>query len=85
MDGVEEQKQKDPITRFIELLKDNGQLTDEELKTMDAEIQKVCDEAAEFADNSPEPGLEDLYTHVYATEDVHGRLFFDRKNRLEQG
>ena len=83
-DEVEEQKQKDPITRFIELLKDNDLLADDELKTMDAEIQKVCDEAAEFADNSPEPGIEDLYTHVYATEDVHGRLFFDRKNRLGQ-
>ena len=81
---VEEQKRKDPITRFIELLKDNELLTDEELKKMDAEILKVCEEAMEFADNSPEPGIEDLYTHVYATEDVHGRLFFDRKNRLEQ-
>ncbi|MHB1170550.1 MAG: pyruvate dehydrogenase (acetyl-transferring) E1 component subunit alpha [Longimicrobiales bacterium] len=81
---VEEQKRKDPITRFAELLKDNDLLTDDELKKMDAEIQKICEESMEFADNSPEPGIEDLYTHVYASEDVHGRLFFDRKNRLEQ-
>src|SRR5688572_17144423 len=44
-DEVEEQKRKDPITRFIELLKDNDQLTDEELKKMDAEIQKICEES----------------------------------------
>jgi TPP-dependent pyruvate/acetoin dehydrogenase alpha subunit len=40
------------------------------------------DDAAEFADNSPEPGDEELYTDVYADTQVNGRLFFDRRNRL---
>src|SRR5690606_2707413 len=81
---VEEYRQRDPIARYIEVLKRGDLLTEDELQAMDAEIQTVCEEAVEFADNSPEPGLDQLYTHVYAEEDVSGRLFFDRKNRLEQ-
>jgi pyruvate dehydrogenase E1 component alpha subunit len=80
---VEEAKQRDPIRTFIDLLKSKNQLTDDELKAMDARIHEIVDEAAEFADNSPEPGIEELYTDVYADENVHGRLFFDKKNRLD--
>lgn len=79
---VEEAKQRDPIRTFIDLLKSKNQLTDDELKAIDARIHEIVDAAAEFADNSPEPGIEELYTDVYADEDVHGRLFFDKKNRL---
>ena len=64
--------------------RENDLLTDEELQAMDAEVQEEVDDAAEFADNSPEPPDEALYEHVYADMDVHGRLFFDRMNRLEE-
>ena len=33
---------------------------------MDAEVKKVVVEAAEFATESPEPGVEELYTDIYA-------------------
>jgi pyruvate dehydrogenase E1 component alpha subunit len=82
-DDVEEAKQTDPIKRFIDQLKDAELLTDEELEAMDEDVQAEVDDSAEFADNSPEPEDEELYTDVYADEDVHGRLFFDRKDRLE--
>ena len=81
---VEEHKERDPITRFIELLKDHGELSDDELQEMDREIQEIVAASAEFAENSPEPGVDELYRHAYADEDVHGRLFFDRRDRLEQ-
>ena len=81
---VEEHKQKDPIVRFRQVLEEADLLTEDELKAMDEEIHGIVDEAAEFAENSPEPGVEELYRHVYVDEDVNGRLFFDRKNRLEQ-
>jgi len=79
---VEEAKQRDPIRIFIDHLKNNSQITDDEVKAIDARVHKLVEDAAEFADKSPEPGIEELYTDVYANEDVHGRLFFDQKNRV---
>jgi pyruvate dehydrogenase E1 component alpha subunit len=81
-DEVEEAKQRDPIRIFIDHLKENGHITDEEVKAIDQKAHEVVEDAAEFAENSPEPGIEELYTDVYANEEVNGRLFFDQKNRL---
>lgn len=79
---VEEAKQRDPIRIFIDYLKESGTITDDEVKALDHHAHEIVDDAADFADRSPEPGIEELYTDVYAHEDVHGRLFFDQKNRL---
>jgi pyruvate dehydrogenase E1 component alpha subunit len=81
-EDVEEAKETDPIKRFIDQLQEADLLTNEELEAMDEEVQSEVDDAAEFAENSPEPPDEELYTDVYADENVHGRLFFDRRNRL---
>ncbi|MEX0907308.1 MAG: pyruvate dehydrogenase (acetyl-transferring) E1 component subunit alpha [Gemmatimonadota bacterium] len=74
---VEEHKEKDPISRFIDQLRGADLLTEEELKSMDERVRAEVDDAVEFADQSAEPGDEDLYAHVYADEDVNGRLYFD--------
>ena len=74
---VDEQKARDPIRRFIEDLKDADLLTDEQLNEIDADVQAEVDDAAEFADQSPEPSPDTLYEHTYATINEHGRLFFD--------
>jgi len=84
-EDVEEAKKTDPIKRFIEVLKEADLLTEDELADMDGEVQAEVDEAAEFADNSPEPEDAALYDHVYADLSVNGRLFFDRMNRLGEG
>ena len=81
---VEEAKQRDPIRVFIDYLKENGQLTDEELHAMDKRVQDEVDDAAQFAENSPEPSIDELYTDVYSEENQYGRLFIDNRNRLEQ-
>jgi pyruvate dehydrogenase E1 component alpha subunit len=81
-DDVEEAKETDPIKRFIDQLEEAGLLDDDELEAMDEEVKEIVDDAEEFADNSPEPGDEELYVDVYADTDVRGRLFFDRRNRL---
>jgi pyruvate dehydrogenase E1 component alpha subunit len=81
-DDVSEAKKTDPIKRFIDQLTEADLLTEDELEAMDEEVQAEVDDAAEFADNSPEPGDEELYTDVYADTQVNGRLFFDRRNRL---
>jgi len=78
---VEQHKAQDPIRRFIEHLREAEQLSEEELQAIDKRVHQEVDDAAEFADQSPEPALEELYKHVYAQEDVNGRLFFDRRER----
>lgn len=74
---VEEQKGKDPIRNFIELLHVHELLTDEELTAMDERAHEEVADAIAFADASPEPTAAELYAHVYAQPNDHGRLFFD--------
>lgn len=62
---VEEMKAKDPIINFGELLKKEDIFNDKKMKDMDDEIKKIVNEAIEFAEESEEPPLEDLYTDVY--------------------
>jgi pyruvate dehydrogenase E1 component alpha subunit len=77
---VEEQKGRDPIRSFIEQLRDADLLTEEELNEIDRRVHEEADDAAEFAENSPEPDPSELYTDVYAEINEHGRLFFDRRD-----
>jgi pyruvate dehydrogenase E1 component alpha subunit len=82
---VEEHKVKDPIRAFIDRLKDADMLTDDELKAIDGRVRAQVDDAAEFAESSPEPSPEALYENVYAEINPHGRLFADRLDRLPEG
>jgi pyruvate dehydrogenase E1 component subunit alpha len=82
-EDVEKAKRQDPIQGFIMQLRDNNVLTEDELKSIDQRVHEEVEEAAKFADESPESGIEELYTDVYSEENEHGRLFFDGKNRLE--
>jgi pyruvate dehydrogenase E1 component alpha subunit len=74
---VEEKKLNDPIRIYANLLADLDLLSQAELEEMDEEVKRISEEAAEFADASPEPAAEELYTEIYADEDVAGRLYFD--------
>jgi pyruvate dehydrogenase E1 component alpha subunit len=40
-------------------------MTEDDLKAIDAEVRKVVNESAEFAQNDPEPEPSELYTDVY--------------------
>jgi len=76
-EDVEEAKLNDPIRIYANLLADLKLLSQEQLEEMDAEVKKISDQAADFADQSPEPALEELYKDVYADLDVNGRMYFD--------
>jgi pyruvate dehydrogenase E1 component alpha subunit len=78
---VEEHREHDPIKRFIDRLQGEGLLSEEQLNEIDARVHAEVDDAAEFADASPEAGIEELYTDVYAQHNEHGRLFFGRGER----
>jgi pyruvate dehydrogenase E1 component alpha subunit len=71
----------DPIKILRDRLFEAGALDQSGLEAMDEEIRSEINEAAEFADASPAPEASDLYTHVYAEINEHGRLFFDGRDR----
>jgi len=63
---LDEYRQQDPILVLKQAMMDKGFLTETEFETMDETSRKKADEAAEFAENSPEPVLETLYEDVLA-------------------
>jgi pyruvate dehydrogenase E1 component alpha subunit len=66
-DELTEMREKhDPIENFGKKLIERGLMNEQDLKQVDAEVKRVVVEAAEFATESPEPGVEELYTDVYA-------------------
>ena len=56
--------EQDPIDRVRQILIDNGHASEETLKGMDADVKAIVAEAAEYAQQSPEPDLSELYTDV---------------------
>jgi pyruvate dehydrogenase E1 component alpha subunit len=58
---VEEHKEN----KIREHILKNKYATEEELKNIEKKIKDIVQEAAEFAENSPEPDLSELYTNVY--------------------
>ena len=67
---VEEQRNRDPIDRFKALCLDEGLLTSEDISRIDEEIDSKIQIAVEFAEQSPEPILESLYTNIYAAPEA---------------
>ena len=59
------QENADPIKNFIKAVTDAGQLTMDELTTIDAEILAMLDQKIEAAKAAPKPPGEALYTDVY--------------------
>jgi len=57
-------KQHDPIELCQKKILDGGFAKEDELKKIEAEIRAIIAEAADFAQKSPEPPPEDLYTDV---------------------
>jgi len=62
---VESWKQKDPIPRMANILMDWGVFTKEEVNRIQAEAEAEVEDAVQFAEASPEPPDEELYTDVY--------------------
>jgi pyruvate dehydrogenase E1 component alpha subunit len=74
---VEEEKQEDPIKTYIDQLKAADLLTDENLKSLDAEVREEVEDASEFAENSPLPPASHLHRDVYAEINAGGALFLE--------
>jgi pyruvate dehydrogenase E1 component alpha subunit len=63
---VEEFLEKDPIERLKALAIEEGVVTEDDLMSIDEEIEAIIEEAAQFAEDSPVPAPEALYTNVFA-------------------
>jgi len=63
---AEIREKRDPIENFGRKLVEGGVLTEQDIKAIDNDIKQRVVAAADFATQSPEPGLDELYTDVYA-------------------
>jgi pyruvate dehydrogenase E1 component alpha subunit len=63
---IEKYQERDPIKLFSASLLEEGIVDQAKLDQMDKDIRAEVEESVKFADESPEPPAEDLYTDVYA-------------------
>jgi pyruvate dehydrogenase E1 component alpha subunit len=63
---VEVHRKRDPILLWSERLKAEGVIDDPGIQEMEASVQAEVQDAMDFAEQAPEPELEELYTDVYA-------------------
>ncbi len=66
-DEVQRERADDPLQRFSTMLQEAGRIDDAWLKQIEQEVDSAVQEAIDFADSSPDPRVEDLYTYMYAT------------------
>jgi pyruvate dehydrogenase E1 component alpha subunit len=59
--------EQDPIEQVRMRMIKNGIASEEALKEIDMEVRAIVNEAAEFAQNDPEPSEDELYTDVTAS------------------
>jgi pyruvate dehydrogenase E1 component alpha subunit len=64
---IERYQERDPIKVFGDSLREKGVLDDEGLKEIEARVREEVERSVKFADSSPEPAPEELFTDIYAT------------------
>jgi pyruvate dehydrogenase E1 component alpha subunit len=65
-------EERDSIDHVRTMILQGKHATEDDLKAIDKEIKDIVNEAAEFAKDSPEPGLDQLWTDIYAAEVPQG-------------
>src|SRR4051812_38707967 len=66
---LEKYRMDDPITRLRAQLTREGKLTNEQFDAMDKKAKATALASVKFAEESPEPPLEELYNYTYANAD----------------
>ena len=56
--------EKDPLETLKAVLIERGDATEDDLKTYDRDTREIINEAADFAQTSPEPDPSELYTDI---------------------
>ncbi|WP_439522842.1 pyruvate dehydrogenase (acetyl-transferring) E1 component subunit alpha [Marivita sp.] len=63
-------EERDCIEHVREMLLQGGHASEDDLKAIDKEIKAIVNASADFAKESPEPSLDELWTDIYAEEAV---------------
>jgi pyruvate dehydrogenase E1 component alpha subunit len=63
---IEKHQERDPIKLFTASLKEKGVLDEDTLAGIEKRAREEVEHALRFAEESPEPAPEELYTHIYA-------------------
>jgi len=63
---IERHQERDPLKLFSASLKEEGVISESELKQVDTEVRAEVEQAVRFAEESPQPAPEELFTNVYA-------------------
>ncbi|WP_195759895.1 pyruvate dehydrogenase (acetyl-transferring) E1 component subunit alpha [Paracoccus sp. S-4012] len=58
--------ERDAIEHVRQLLLSGGHASEDDLKAVDKEIREIVNDSADFARESPEPPVEELWTDIYA-------------------
>ena len=59
-------EERDAIDHVRSLLLIGKYASEDELKEIDKEVKTIVNASADFAKESPEPGLDELWTDIYA-------------------
>jgi len=65
---LDKYKNEDPIIGFKSVLLAEGKLDDARFAEMDREAKRLAAESVRFAEESPEPPLEDLYKYTFVED-----------------
>ena len=65
LEEVEENKKHDPLCKLRDRMEAEGLLTDDEFTEIEQAAIAEVEDAAAFAEASPDPALDELYTDLY--------------------
>ncbi|MGB4106687.1 MAG: pyruvate dehydrogenase (acetyl-transferring) E1 component subunit alpha [Alphaproteobacteria bacterium] len=60
---------RDPIARLLHRMNDSG-IAEQDMKSIDNDVKKIVNESAQFAQDSPEPDQDELWTDVLVEEKI---------------
>ena len=62
---IEKHQERDPIKLFLSNLKEQKLVDDPQVAAFEAEVKEIVERSVRFAEESPEPAPEELYTDIY--------------------
>ena len=63
---IEKHQERDPIKVLTQTLREENLLDDAGLEEIERRVREEVERSVRFADASPEPAPEELYTHIYS-------------------
>lgn len=70
---IEKYQERDPVKIFLSTLKEKGIIDDAAVADMEKSIREEVEHSLRFAEESPQPAPDELYTDVYANPIVPGK------------